>query len=111
LKSVRHQSEEISEFDGILLLPVTQSGSVVLDRDTAVFGTISTVGGKTTIQIQELQLNGARYELASVGRGMTLPTANTNKMVDFDAGKVIETFVSSASTYSRRTDGQVSPKP
>lgn len=111
LKSVRRQSEKISKFDGTLLLPVTQSGSVVLDRDTLVSGTISTVGGKVTIQIRGLQLNGVPYELTSAGGGMTVPTARADKIVEFDTGKIIETWVSAASTYSRHTDGQVSPKP
>jgi hypothetical protein len=31
--------------------------------------------------------------------------------VEFDAGKVIETWVSSASTYSRRADAQARPNP
>jgi hypothetical protein len=111
LKSVRRQSEALSEFDGTLLLPVTQSGSVVLDRNTRVSGTISTVGGKTTIRIQEFQLSAASYELTNAGGGMTVHTASAGAAVEFDAGKVIETWVSSASTYSRRADAQASPNP
>jgi len=111
LKSVRRQSEALAEFDGTLLLPVTQSGSVVLDRDTLVSGTISTVGGKATIQIRELHLNGVPYELTSAGGGMTVHAASAGTAVEFDAGKVIETWMSSASTYSRRADGQVLPNP
>lgn len=111
LKSVRRQSEVLSEFDGTLLLPVTQSGSVVLDRDTRVSGTISTVGAKTTIRIQEFQLSAASYDLTNAGGGMTVHTASAGAAVEFDAGKVIETWVSSASTYSRRADAQARPNP
>lgn len=111
LKSVRRQSEVLSEFDGTLLLPVTQSGSVVLDRDTRVSGTISTIGGKTTIRIQEFQLSTVSYELTNAGGGMTVHTASAGAAVEFDAGKVIETWVSSPSTYSRRADAQAGPNP
>jgi hypothetical protein len=76
-----------------------------------VSGTIGTVGGKTTIQIHELQLNGVSYELTGAGGGMTMHAAGAGTVVEFDAGKVIETWVSSASTYSRRTDTPAPPKP
>jgi hypothetical protein len=93
LKSVRQRTAGVSEFSGALLLPVTQAGAMVLDRNTQISGIISVKQGKTTVQIMEFGLNGVRYRL----RG-TDGEANT---VRFDAGKVLETWIVSTSIFGK----------
>ena len=103
LQSVRQRADGVSEFRGILLLPVVQSGTTLLDRSNPISGTVSVAAGKTTVQITEFVSNGARYlPSTAAGEANTLP--GTGPAVKFDAGKVLETWIVSASVFSKQPE-------
>jgi len=100
LKSVHERADGVSEFSGVALLPVMQSGAVLLDRSTQIWGIVSVRQGKTTVQIMEFVSNGARYRLKGTG-GEANTRAATGTAVKFDAGKVLETWIVSASIFGK----------
>jgi hypothetical protein len=90
----------VSDFSGVVLLPVVQSGTVLLERSTQISGVIGVRQGKTAVQIMELVSNGARYRLKGTGESAsTRPEMGT--AVKFDAGKVLETWIVSASIFGK----------
>ncbi len=100
LKSVRERVDGVSDFSGVVLLPVVQSGTVLLERSTQISGVIGVRQGKTAVQIMELVSNGARYRLKGTGESAsTRPEMGT--AVKFDAGKVLETWIVSASIFGK----------
>jgi hypothetical protein len=100
LKSIRQRGMGVSEFSGALLLPVVQSGAMVLDRGTQVSGTVRVRQGKASVQITEFVSNGARYRLKGTG-GEANTRGETGPAVKFDAGKVLETWIVSASIFGK----------
>jgi hypothetical protein len=100
LKSIRQRADGSSEFSGLLLLPVAQSGAVVLERNTQISGTISVRQGKTEVQITEFSLNLARYRLKGTG-GEVNTHSVAGRAVTFDAGKVLETWIASPSKFGK----------
>jgi hypothetical protein len=88
------------QFRGVVLLPVTQGGSVLLDRETRVVGTGKVDQGRTTIRIAEFVWNGTRYRL----RGVPMAPARgpgSGPAIEFNAGQVLETWLATPSTYER----------
>jgi hypothetical protein len=100
LKSVRQRADGGSDFSGVVLLPVIQSGATLLGQDTQISGTISVRQGTTTVQILEFVSNGARYRLKGTG-GEANTGSGTGSAVKFDEGKVVETWMISASIFVR----------
>ncbi len=100
LKSVRERADGVSDFSGVVLLPVVQSGAVLLERNTEISGVVGVQQGKTAVQIMELVSNGARYRLKGTGESAnTRPEMGT--AVKFDSGKVLETWIVSASIFGK----------
>jgi hypothetical protein len=101
LKSVRQRPDGVSEFNGVVLLPVTQSGAVVFARNTEVSGTTMVRNGKRSVQILEFLSAGARYRLRSPSGEANLRLLGAGEVVEFDAGRVLETWMAAASTYEK----------
>jgi hypothetical protein len=101
LKSVRPQADGVSDFHGVVLLPVTQSGAVLLARNTEVSGTMSARNGKKSVQILEFSSTGAHYRLRNASGEANLRLLGAGEAVEFDAGRVVETWMASASTYEK----------
>jgi hypothetical protein len=91
----------VSEFRGVVLLPVTQSDAVLLGRNTEVSGTMAVRNGKKSVQIMEFLSPGAHYRLRSASGEADLRLLGAGDVVEFDAGKVLETWMASASTYEK----------
>jgi len=104
LKSVRSRPDGVSEFRGAVLLPVTQSGATLLGRNTEVSGTMSVRNGKRSVQILEFLSPGARYRLRSAGGEADLRLLGAGEVVQFDAGRVLETWMAAVSTYEKQSD-------
>jgi len=100
LKSIRQRADGSSEFSGGLLLPVMQSGAVVLERNTQISGIVSVRQGKTAVQITEFSSNVARYRLKGIG-GEVNTHSGAGRAVSFDAGKVLETWIASTSIFGK----------
>ena len=101
LNSVQSQADGVSEFRGVVLLPVTQSSVVLLGRNTEVSGTMTVRNGKRSVQIREFLSAGAHYRLRSVGGEANLRLLGAGEVVEFDAGKVLETWMATESTYEK----------
>jgi hypothetical protein len=101
LKSVLPRVDGVSEFRGVVLLPVTQSDVVLLGRNTQVSGTMTVRNGKRSVQILEFLSPGAHYRLRSASGEANLRLLGAGEVVEFDAGRVLETWMASASTYEK----------
>ena len=101
LKSVQPLTDGVSDFRGVVLLPVTQSGATLLGRNTEVSGTMTVSNGKRSVQIREFLSAGAHYRLRSAGGEANLRLLGAGEVVEFDAGKVLEAWMASASTYEK----------
>jgi hypothetical protein len=91
----------VSEFRGLVLLPVTQSGATLLGRNTEVSGTMTVRNGKRAVQILEFLSAGAHYRLRGASGEANLRLLGAGEVVQFDAGRVLETWMASLSTYER----------
>ena len=101
LKSIQPLTDGVSEFRGVVLLPVTQSSAVLLVRNTEVFGTVPVRNGKRSVQIREFLSAEAHYRLRSAGGEANLRLLGAGEVVEFDAGKVLETWMATESTYEK----------
>jgi hypothetical protein len=110
LKSVRPRADGVSEFRGVVLLPVTQSGAVLLKRNTEVSGTMTVRNGKRSVQILEFLSTEAHYGLRSASGEANLRLLGAGEAVEFDAGRVLETWMASASTYEKLSAESKPPK-
>ena len=102
LKSVRPRSDGVSEFRGMVLLPVTQPGATLLGRNTEVSGTMTVSNGKRSVQILEFLSAGAHYKLRGANGEANLRLLGEGEVVQFDAGRVLETWMSAVSTYEKQ---------
>jgi hypothetical protein len=91
----------------MVLLPVTQGASVLLDRETRVVGTGTVNQGRTTIRIAEFEWHGTRYRLRTGAVAASASGSGTGRAVEFNAGQVLETFLASASIYEKLPGGAV----
>jgi hypothetical protein len=92
-------------FKGMVLLPVTQDGAVLLDRETRVVGTGKVSQGRTTIRIAEFVWHGMRYRLRGAPLAVHAPGPGSGPAVQFNAGQVLETWLASPSTYEKVPGG------
>jgi hypothetical protein len=86
------------QFQGTLLLPVTDSGAVLLAAGTPIAGSGRTLQKQTSIQIAEFAIGGQRYRIASAAK----PSAEilgAGKAVRFQEGRVFEMWLDSTSAF------------
>jgi hypothetical protein len=102
LKSIHPRTDGVSEFRGLVLLPVTQSGATLLGRNTEVSGTMTVSNGKRSVQILEFLSAGAHYKLRGASGEANLRLLGAGEVVQFDAGRVLETWMSVVSTYEKQ---------
>jgi hypothetical protein len=93
----------VSEFRGVVLLPVTQSGATLLGRNTEVSGTMTVTNGKRSVQILEFLSAGAHYRLSGATGEANLRLLGAGEVVQFDAGRVLETWMATVSTYEKQS--------
>jgi hypothetical protein len=87
-------------FRGMVLLPVTQGGAILLDRETRVVGTGMVNQGRNTIRITEFVWHGIRDRLRGSLEGR--PSGpGTGPAVQFSAGQVLETWLAFPSIYEQ----------
>jgi len=110
LKSTSPQTNGDFRFRGMVLLPVTQAGAVLLDRETEVVGIGKVSQGRTTIRIVEFVWQGARYKLRGAAGAMNTPGPGAGPAVEFNAGQVLETWLAAVSTYERVPGDGVRPQ-
>jgi hypothetical protein len=84
-----------------VLLPVTQSGAVLIGRNTEVSGIMTAKNGKRSVQILEFLSTGAHYRLRSASGEANLRLLGAGEALEFDAGRVLETWMASASMYEK----------
>jgi hypothetical protein len=108
LKSTSPQTNGDFRFRGIVLLPVTQAGAVLLDRETEVVGVGKVSQGRTTIRIVEFAWQGERYKLRGATGAVTATGPGAGPTVEFNAGQVLETWLAAVSTYER-VSGEAAP--
>jgi hypothetical protein len=87
------------QFEGRLLLPVSVSNSVVLEKGTSVTGVGTISAGQTSVQITEFALNGNQYRLRAGPVAGAPQAAATGKAVQFESGKVLEMWLDSAVVF------------
>ena len=103
LKSIHPRAGGVSEFRGVVLLPVTQSGTTLLGRNTGVSGTMTVRNGKRSVQILEFLSAGAHYRLSGASGEASLRLLGAGEVVQFDAGRVLETWMAAVSTYEKQS--------
>jgi hypothetical protein len=89
----------------VVLLPVAQSGATLLGRDTEVAGTLTVRNGKKLVKILEFVSAGSHYKLGNARGDADLRVLGAGEAVEFDAGRVLETWMVSVSTYERVPGG------
>ncbi len=102
LKSIQPRTDGVSEFRGLVLLPVTQSGTTLLGRNAEVSGTMTVRNGKRSVQILEFRSAGTQYRLRGASGEANLRLLGAGEVVQFDAGRVLETWMSAVSTYEKQ---------
>ncbi len=83
----------------ILLLPVTEAGTTLLDGGTEVQGSGRTDQGRTSLVVKEFVLKGVRYVLQDGGSVGTEKSPGSGGAVSFEGGRVFEMWLAAASTY------------
>jgi hypothetical protein len=107
LQSTSPESNGGFTFRGVVLLPVTQGGTVLLDRETRVVGAGRVDQGRTTIRIAEFEWQGTRYRLRGGPVAARSPQPGSGPVVTFNAGQVLETWLASPSIYEKVRGGRV----
>jgi hypothetical protein len=110
LESVRPRADGASDFRGRVLLPVTQSGAVLLSRNVEVSGTTTARNGKRSVQILEFLSTGAHYRLKGASGEANLRLLGAGEAVEFDAGRVVETWMASVSIYEKLPGESTQPE-
>lgn len=103
LQSVSPTTDGVSEFRGLVLLPVTQDGATLIGRNAEVSGTMTVTNNKRSVQILEFRLAGAPYKLRGASGEANLRLLGAGEVVRFDAGRVLETWLSVVSTYEKQS--------
>lgn len=101
LKSINPTADGDFRFQGSVLLPVTQAGLVLLDRDTELYGLGRVDRDRTSLRITELVSRGASYILKGEGGAMAAQSPGAGGALKFDSGHVYELWLGSASTYEK----------
>jgi hypothetical protein len=96
------------EFSGVVLLPVTEDGAVVLERDAEVHGIGNVREGRTSIRITDFVGRGVRYRLRGGSAELTHRGIAKGSGIEFNAGAVLETWLAAVSTYER-VQSEISP--
>lgn len=99
LQSPLSQIDGQFEFEGTLLLPVTVSGSLVLDKGIFIRGFGVTSGTQTSLTITTFKIRGSLYRLQIHPAAVGPPKLATGKVVQFQSGNVVELWLESSSTF------------
>jgi hypothetical protein len=100
IESTTPAAEGLSQFQGTLLLPVTDSNVVVLEKGTSVAGLVTTNGNQTTFQITEFVVHGASYKLTAESGTAAFQGGGSGRVVEFQSGKTAEMWLNSLSTFA-----------
>src|SRR5208282_253065 len=93
------QTDGQFEFAGTLLLPVTASNLLILDKGIPITGFGVTSGTQTSLTITGFAFRGSHYKLQSHPSSSGLQKAASGKVVQFQSGKVVEMWLDSSSTF------------
>jgi len=110
LNYVKRRSDRSFTFHKSLLLPVNQDDLVVLDCGTEVKGSGSDTQGQTPLFVTELQVQGGRYILSGKMGVKYAWSPGTGGIIQFNAGRVLEVWLASASTYEKVLDMDLRPQ-
>lgn len=110
LNAVNHQPDGSFTFQGSLLEPVTETGGALLRRGTQVVGSGVVSQGKTSLLVTQIVVGAHRYSLKGAS-GANARGPGAGPAVEFEAGKVLEMFLDSASVYEKAADGSESQAP
>jgi hypothetical protein len=99
LRSVDRQSDGNFRFVGTLLLPVSQGGSIRLDRGTEVHGTGSANQKQVSVVIGKLVVQGVPYAVTSAPLEARPPGSGI--AVQFNSGQELEMWLASTSVFAR----------
>jgi hypothetical protein len=110
LKSINRTTDGDFQFQGNVLLPVTQAGLVLLDRDTELHGLGKVNRERTSLRITELVSRGASYRLKGEGGAMDTRGPGAGGALRFNSGHVFELWLGSASTYEKISGESGAPK-
>jgi len=98
------------QFQASLLLPVTDAkGAVLFEKSAQVLGSGQTIDGKTSVQITEIASQGLRYRSTSSQSGALNRPASA-KVVSFQSGQILETWLDSPSTFSIDNGASANPQ-
>jgi hypothetical protein len=102
VKSVTSGVSGDFEFWGTVLLPVEHANSVLLERDTEVYGVGNKRNSRTSLRLIELIIRGKRYGLKAQTNAMNADAPGSGGAVEFSAGHVFEMWMASRAVYAPR---------
>jgi hypothetical protein len=98
LDSVAPERDGSFQFHATLLLPVTNSGNVLLEKGAQATGSGQTNQKQSVIRITDIVSRGRLFKLNSASAGV-LKGPGAGKALSFEEGKVFEVWLDSASTF------------
>jgi len=99
MKSIDRRSNGRFAFRGTLFQRTALAGGVALEPGAEITGSGTVSRGKTSLLVTELIHQRARYTLKSETGGTIARSAGSGGAVSFDAGRVLEMWLASDSTY------------
>jgi Putative zinc-finger len=108
LSAVNHQPDGSFTFRGSLLQPVSDANGVSIERGAEVIGFGKVNQGKTFLLVGDFIVGQNHYKLKGAAGPADARGPGAGPTVDFEAGKVLEMFVTAASFYEKlpAADGQ-----
>ena len=99
LQSPLSQIDGQFEFEGTLLLRVTLSNALILDKGIFIAGFGVTSGTQTSLTITTFKIRGSLYRLQILPAAVGPPKLATGKVVQFQSGNVVELWLDSSTTF------------
>jgi hypothetical protein len=100
VESTAPQNDGQFRFEGTLLLPVTASNAVLLEKGTSVFGLGTADEKQIVFQITGFVFRGSTYNSTADPGAIALKPAGSGRVVEFQSGKVAEMWLDSLSTFA-----------
>ena len=103
LSSIHIDPNGSFQFHGTLVLPVSQSGPIPLDRGAEVLGVGTMSQGQTSLSVTELKVQAGRYRLKDGTGAMNAQTPGGNG-VDFHRSQVLDMWPVARAVYEKVPD-------
>jgi hypothetical protein len=108
LKSVNRRADGFYTFNGKLLLDLNQNGATLLDRNSDVYGFVTSNGNKVSLSVAGFVVNGTRYSLTGP-LAAAHPEEPGGRAIRLNGGQDVETWLGENSIFQRTDAGAARP--